>query len=33
MNKELIVVGNLRPEKRIADKARVFNMGGWLQRY
>lgn len=28
MNKELIVVGNLRPEKRIADKARVFNMGG-----
>lgn len=28
MNKELIVVGNLRPEKGIADKARVFDVGG-----
>lgn len=28
MNKELIVVGNLRPEKGIGDKARVFDVGG-----
>lgn len=28
MNKKLIVVGNLRPEKGIADKARVFDVGG-----
>ena len=28
MNKELIVIGNLRPEKGIADKSRVFDVGG-----
>lgn len=28
MKKELVVVGNLRPEKGIADKARVFEVGG-----
>ena len=33
MNKELIVVGNLRPEKRIADKAKFLMYWGWLQRY
>lgn len=28
MNKELIVIGNFRPEKGIADKSRVFDVGG-----
>lgn len=28
MNKELIVIGNLRPEKGITDKSRVFDVGG-----